>query len=220
MPAPAVIAAGIVGGASLLGSAYSAMSSAKQAEKQRDWQEDMSNTSHQREVEDLRKAGLNPILSAKLGGASTPLGAQAQVPDYSGVVKDAMSAYQAASQIRLQQAQARNLDADSVNKEVAGRVATRTETNQIDMVLETLYKLRGDADNSHMQNVKIEEEIKNIRQTLKLLKLEETHSALDIARARQESDFYKSFGGKVAPWLDHIMGKLKLPPVSVKNFRR
>jgi hypothetical protein len=40
----------------------------------REWQEHMSNTAYQRAVEDMRKAGLNPILAFSNGGASTPGG--------------------------------------------------------------------------------------------------------------------------------------------------
>lgn len=50
--------------------------SSEEAKKNRDWQENMSNTSHQRQVADLIKAGLNPILSVN-NGASTPSGSSA-----------------------------------------------------------------------------------------------------------------------------------------------
>lgn len=73
-------------GSSLLGGLFGSSGAKKQnaqqmamAREQMDFQERMANTAHQRQVKDLEAAGLNPILSAKLGGADSPGGAQPNI---------------------------------------------------------------------------------------------------------------------------------------------
>lgn len=50
---------------------------AGEAQKNRDFQERMSNTAYQRAIQDMKLAGINPLLAVNQGGASTPSGSSA-----------------------------------------------------------------------------------------------------------------------------------------------
>lgn len=76
-----------------IGSLASGLFADKAARDNRGFQEKMSNTAHQRQVADLKAAGLNPILAAGGRGASTPSGATAAVPDMGPTLNSAYSNY-------------------------------------------------------------------------------------------------------------------------------
>ncbi len=93
-----IVGAIIAGGASLVGGYMANRSSAKEAQLARDEAGRYSGTAHQREVTDLRAAGLNPILSGTGGaGASTPSGMVAQQRD---IVTPAVQTAMAATKLK------------------------------------------------------------------------------------------------------------------------
>lgn len=130
-----------------------------EAQKQMDFQREMSNTSHQREIDDLAAAGLNPILSSKYGGASTPGGAMAQIAD---VVSPAA----ATASARASQVAQRELMASQVNQQHAAE-----------------KKMRVDAENAKLNqaNIKQTNELLKMQTKQKMYEAILTNSRANIS---------------------------------------
>jgi len=143
-----LLSAGITGVFSAFGASRANRQRRREAERNRRFQERMSSSAHQREVADLRKAGLNPILSATGGrGAASPGGSMAQQQDVvTPAIGSALSARRLTSELKLLKAQtyaattagllSDTQSAKSITE--AHRIATETAIRKIDLV--TLQK--------------------------------------------------------------------------------
>lgn len=103
---------------SAAGAAGSAAMSEKAVKRQIEWERERAKNAHQWEVEDLKAAGLNPILSAGGDGATTG-GISAPVPDMTGIsgaISSAMEAMKTKADTAKTGAEISNINADTKNK--------------------------------------------------------------------------------------------------------
>lgn len=124
------------------------------AQRQMDFQERMSSSAVQRQVADMRQAGINPIMAARYGGSSTPVGAQASIEDELGpsvasakegarVMQELKLMKENAEKARMQANQA--FSASQYNWASEALTRTQEENAQIDQNLKTIQQRVAEA---------------------------------------------------------------------------
>lgn len=149
--------------------------SASEAQKQRDYEKMMSDTSIQRQIADMKAAGINPASIGLLGGASTPsaaaassFGASAGSVPSGSMVSGAptntgymMNLYNSAVQAAMAK------DKNFTNQSIAEMYATNSRQMKAasDMIRKTAYDYRTDRwakQSKEFQNSRINRDIDNM----------------------------------------------------------
>ena len=132
------------------------VAAAERAYAAQQFSEYMSNTAYQRTMEDMRKAGLNPILAYQQGGASTPQGVMAPVHqaqlenELEGLGEGVSSAAQ----------KAKDAEAAELAREQTKNTTSQTDLNKANEALSKTMeeKSKVDAVTSASQAAKLEAE--------------------------------------------------------------
>lgn len=214
MPIPLILgAAGIAGGLSLTGSMLSSAFNAQQASKNRAFQREMSNTAHQREVEDLRKAGLNPILSANHGGSSSPPGSAAQAANQN-VVGDSLQGARAAAENKVMNAQAYQATSAGALSEAQTNDINQTQSSRINNLIAENARLLEVGKLTTEQKREVIQHIELLKAQKRLTDAQTLSSAADSEKKQVQGKLW-SIPNKIMEGMDKT--RPKNPPGSKKR---
>lgn len=167
---------------------------AKQAQITREWNEEMDNTKYQRQVADMKAAGVNPALAMD-GGVTTQAGsnatAQGATPAYMNFAGMA-NMVQALSQARLNDSQAKNIDIDTEKKRAEANYYSTLNDKEAALIVginidnqykDEFLKLRNEGQRK--VNAMTDAEISQTYQNIEKLKAE-TDLAIKQAATEEE----------------------------------
>lgn len=164
-----------------------------QADANRDFQREMSNTAIQRQVRDMRAAGINPIMAARYGGASTPAGANASATS-ARVAQTALESDVARADIVAKMATAENQSsAAAVNRATERQFNDEREARlqklwaELEQVKTSYSKNAVERDLAEKQQLMVEAQINSLKQST-------SNSALESHRLKAESQYFDQYG--------------------------
>lgn len=195
----------------MIGEAISNIAADRRADKQMRFQERMSGSAHQREVEDLKKAGLSKIVAYGGHGASTPAGAMAPVKN---IAKDTVTN---ATAVMAQKNQMKMVDAD-----------VKLKNQQADYVYQQAREAKANADiadaQSGQRHVRVDNQIKILKnqvetgarqikkldQEIKSAKFDAQRKRLQLKREKLMSEIFED--------IDKVKRQLKGDDVGEMNY--
>lgn len=197
MVAPLLAAAlpALIGGVASAAGQWMANSEAKEAsQRQMDFQKETLRHQYQWGMEDMRKAGLNPILAYKQGGAGSASGAD-YTPGNVGAaaVSGASTATSSALAARAQDMQLENIAADTRLKESQDKTQAALQVQAM-----------AQANQANSQSA-LNEAVKTRTNVDTLISTENLQSAKAAAeRAKADEAFYATPEGQALRTLDQV----------------